>query len=455
MKTYIVSAFWAFLFAYGVSAFAHENNVWVATDDRIALIAPDGTVISSVTSVFGRGFAYGIGFRIMDVDQSDGSLWVADDSNNRIFRLSRTGVPEIEIPLFSPLGISVDSRDGSVWTSVLVTPSNTRDVVKFDRNGQELVRISGFSRFISGISLDEVSESIWVSDRFNDQVVRLIGPDQELNGYDASGPSGSNHLRIGGFTEPMSISVNPNDDSQGAGNAWVANRFPGEVVKLSPTGTELVRKAPSLDGEVRLVEANPLEGSVWAMSRGIDAITHFSFAGDELISIPINLPQTFALNPGHEIVWVGSGFGFEAEAQVIKLDFSGTELFRFDESNTVRDIALQTQFIPVAIDIKPSSFPNSINPKSKGVIPVAILTTDTFDATTVDPGSVRFGPAEASAFRHKIKDVDRDGDRDLLLHFRTREMGIKCGDTSASLTGKTTSGQDIEGSDSIKTVGCK
>ena len=39
----------------------------------------------------------------------------------------------------------------------------------------------------------------------------------------------------------------------------------------------------------------------------------------------------------------------------------------------------------VPIDIKPGSYPNSINPNAGGVIPVAILTTDTFDASTVDP----------------------------------------------------------------------
>ena len=33
----------------------------------------------------------------------------------------------------------------------------------------------------------------------------------------------------------------------------------------------------------------------------------------------------------------------------------------------------------VGIDIKPGSFPNSINLKGKGVIPVAILSTTTFD----------------------------------------------------------------------------
>lgn len=46
----------------------------------------------------------------------------------------------------------------------------------------------------------------------------------------------------------------------------------------------------------------------------------------------------------------------------------------------------------VDIDTKPGSYPNSVNPKRKGVIPVDILTTEEFDATAVDPLSVRFGP---------------------------------------------------------------
>ena len=39
---------------------------------------------------------------------------------------------------------------------------------------------------------------------------------------------------------------------------------------------------------------------------------------------------------------------------------------------------------PVTIDIKPGKTPNSINPTSGQMIPVAVLTTDTFDATQVD-----------------------------------------------------------------------
>ena len=113
--------------------------------------------------------------------------------------------------------------------------------------------------------------------------------------------------------------------------------------------------------------------------------------------------------------------------------------------------------VPVAIDIKPGSFPNSINPRSKGVIPVAILTTDTFDATTVDPNTVRFGATgtEAAPVHSALEDVDGDGDIDLILQFNTQNTGIVCGETSASLTGQTFGGQVIQGSDSIRTVPCK
>ena len=110
--------------------------------------------------------------------------------------------------------------------------------------------------------------------------------------------------------------------------------------------------------------------------------------------------------------------------------------------------------IPIAIDIKPGSFPNSINPRSHGVLQVVVLGTPTFDVTTVDVASLKFGPGSASAVRSAFEDVDGDGDLDLLLAFRTAQSGIACGDTAASLSGSSNAGQPLKGSDSVRTVGC-
>ncbi len=88
---------------------------------------------------------------------------------------------------------------------------------------------------------------------------------------------------------------------------------------------------------------------------------------------------------------------------------------------------------------------------------MTILTTDDFDASTVNPSTVEFG-IDGAGIGHSsahYEDVDGDGDVDLVFHVLTSETGIACDDTSASLIGATVDGQAIEGLDSIKIVGCK
>jgi hypothetical protein len=111
----------------------------------------------------------------------------------------------------------------------------------------------------------------------------------------------------------------------------------------------------------------------------------------------------------------------------------------------------------VAIDIKPYEQINNINPRSRGLLPVAVLTSGDFDALLVDPATVRFGPANAidTHGRAHVKDIDNDGDMDLVFHFETRETGISCGDTEATLTGQTWDGTLFSGTDSVNTIGCK
>ncbi|MDZ7401548.1 MAG: LamG domain-containing protein [candidate division KSB1 bacterium] len=123
------------------------------------------------------------------------------------------------------------------------------------------------------------------------------------------------------------------------------------------------------------------------------------------------------------------------------------------------------KFIHVEIDIKPGSYPNSINcQNNNGVIPVAIITTEAFDATNVDHKTVRFGKTGIEAMemhvdkktcepkRHE-EDVDGDGDIDLVFHFRFGDTHIECGDEEAILTGVTFGGKNIIGIDSIRAFG--
>ena len=57
----------------------------------------------------------------------------------------------------------------------------------------------------------------------------------------------------------------------------------------------------------------------------------------------------------------------------------------------------------VPLDIKPTSCPNPLNVKSKGVLPVAILSTDSFDATQVDPSTITL--QGVAPIRWAIEDV--------------------------------------------------
>ena len=95
----------------------------------------------------------------------------------------------------------------------------------------------------------------------------------------------------------------------------------------------------------------------------------------------------------------------------------------------------------VGIDIKPGSFPNSINPNNEGRIPVAIFSNPSFDAPAkVDQTSLYFGRTgneDSLDFCSGAEDVNGDSLPDLVCHFTTNLTGFQKGNTQGILKGLT------------------
>jgi hypothetical protein len=233
-----------------------------------------------------------------------------------------------------------------------------------------------------------------------------------------------------------------------------------------------------------IAAGNSPNGSTFAMS----VLGNSSVVGDNKVEITFDEPQIafgadFKNNPNQSgndfaanqlVLDTPSGpittsidttdgfFGFIAPERFSKVTFqlnpsAEESSTSFGMDNVVGVARLAT---PVEIDIKPGSSTNPINLSKPVLVPVAIVTTDSFDATTVDPNTVCFGdddnPDERDCTeahrRGHIADMNGDGRADLVLHYEVNQTGIDEGDTTACLTGGTFGGASVEGCDAITTV---
>ncbi|NIO21807.1 MAG: hypothetical protein GTN76_14030 [Candidatus Aenigmarchaeota archaeon] len=88
---------------------------------------------------------------------------------------------------------------------------------------------------------------------------------------------------------------------------------------------------------------------------------------------------------------------------------------------------------------------------------MAILSTEDFDATTVDPTTVTLagagvklkGKGTPMAF---FDDVNGDGLTDIIVHVDTAALELSSGDAEATLEGETFDGVRIRGVDTVRIV---
>ncbi len=111
----------------------------------------------------------------------------------------------------------------------------------------------------------------------------------------------------------------------------------------------------------------------------------------------------------------------------------------------------------VSIDVKPGDTKRSpLNHRSNGVVPVAILSHDGFEPMKVDADSLTFGHGGDENTLHKCqnkgRDINRDGVKDLVCTFSTRNAGFTTSDLEGVLKGKMKNGSEIKGQGPLKVV---
>jgi hypothetical protein len=125
---------------------------------------------------------------------------------------------------------------------------------------------------------------------------------------------------------------------------------------------------------------------------------------------------------------------------------------------------------PVFLDIKPTSCPNPVNVKSKGVLPVAIVGTEVFDVATIDPATIRLEgveplrwnwadvttPIGPDAEECECNEEGPDGITDLTVKFSNQEFVAALGEVEdeeiipVTLTATTYDGVEIEIVDCVR-----
>jgi hypothetical protein len=166
--------------------------------------------------------------------------------------------------------------------------------------------------------------------------------------------------------------------------------------------------------------------AMFTMMKGFEAfgIETVTVGGDE-IDWYEEVSNVIVSNQNPDGWWIHINAGLQEGEEVADLRAAWAMLTLLSNPPTSAEI-------PVEFDIKPGANPNRLNLKSKGVFPVAILGTEGFDVTMIDPSTIRLtrdGVEGVAPLRWSYEDVASpvggevgDGYMDLTLKFDTEEL---------------------------------
>ena len=157
--------------------------------------------------------------------------------------------------------------------------------------------------------------------------------------------------------------------------------------------------------------------------------------------------------------WTWTDLSSLGEVQKLTFNLSSSDNGDFG-MNTPAYFAMDTiqpMIVDIQIDIRPGSDRNPVNPKSKGVLPVAILGAQDFDVHNIDLLSLELAGAKPrtpgqSGNIGSFEDVNDDAMTDLVLHFDMDELNISDQTTELALEGLLNDGRVLTATQTITIV---
>jgi DNA-binding beta-propeller fold protein YncE len=127
--------------------------------------------------------------------------------------------------------------------------------------------------------------------------------------------SGNKVSKFPGFSQPLSISINPND-----GSVWVADSDAIRVKKLSSAGKELFIIDKGFSEQPISVAVDPKDSSCWAATAS--NLFKFSAEGKQIMTKAGFNEPVLAVNPKNSECWIADS----NNARIVRLSQDGSQL---------------------------------------------------------------------------------------------------------------------------------